>query len=116
MTKYDDRRSNAFLVLWTLSVIATTACYLFYLAVRVEVMDYGYELGDAYGQVSRLREVERVLELEKSAFSTPERVDLVARTLFLMEEPEESRVFPAGKDPAVASDVDPEAVADGGRP
>lgn len=113
MTKYDDRRDNAFLLLWTLCVIATTACYLFYLAVRVEVVDYGYELGRAYGSVSRLREVERVLELERAAFNTPERVDLVARTLFVMEEPAEDRVFPAGKDPQVASDDDGESVADG---
>ncbi len=106
MTKYDDRRANAFLVLWTLAVIATTASYIFYLAVRVERIEHGYELGKAYGEVARLREIERVLELEKAAHNTPERVDMISRTLFMMEEPPPERVFPAGKDPEVGSDGD----------
>ncbi len=106
MTKYDDRRSNIFLVLWTLSVLATTASFLFYLAVRVQSVEYGYELGDSYAEVARLREIERVLELEQAALNTPERVDMVARSLFLMEEPARERIFPAGKDPRVGSDED----------
>lgn len=114
MTKYDDRRANAFLTLWTLAVIATTACFLFYLAVRVETVDHGYELGSAYGKVARLREVERVLELEQAAHNTPERIDFVGRTLFVMEEPDPERVFSAGKDPVVGSDAeDSPAVAHG---
>ena len=117
MTKYDDRRANAFLVLWTLAVIATTASFLFYLAVRVERIDHGYELGRAYGEVARLREVERVLELEQAAHNTPERVDLIGRTLFVMEEPPAERVFSAGKDPVVGSDTDDaDAVANGSAP
>lgn len=117
MTKYDDRRANVFLVLWTLAVIATTASFLFYLAIRVERIEHGYELGRSYGEVNRLREVERVLELEKAAHNTPERVDLVGRTLFLMEEPDPERVFPAGKDPSVGSEAsEGEAVAEGSAP
>lgn len=115
MTKYDDRRANAFLVLWTLAVIATTASFLFYLAVRVERIEHGYQLGKAYGEVARLREIERVLELERAAHNTPERVDMIGRTLFLMEEPPPERVFPAGKDPEVGSDEEAgDAVAEGG--
>jgi len=117
MTKYDDRRSNTFLVLWTLSVMAATAAFLFYLAVRVESMEYGYELGRAYNEVSRLREVERVMELEEAAHNTPERIDLIARTLFFMEEPQKERVVGAGKDPRVGSETgDEEAVAQGSVP
>lgn len=117
MTKYDDRRSNTFLVLWTLSVMAATAAFLFYLAVRVESMEYGYELGRAYNEVSRLREVERVMELEEAAHNTPERVDLIARTLFFMEEPQKERVVGAGKDPRVGSETgDEEALAQGSAP
>lgn len=111
MTKYDDRRSNAFLLLWTCAVMACTACFLFYLAVRVQSVERGYDLGRAYGELSRMRETERVLELERAAHNTPERVDLVSRTLFFMEEPDPSRVFSAGKDPVVSSENDPEAVA-----
>lgn len=116
MAKYDDRRQNAFLLVWTLCVVATTACYLFYLGVRVQTIDHGYELGRSYGELARLREVERVLELEYAAHNTPERIDLIARTLFMMEEPASSRVFPAGKDPSVASDSETDAVADRGEP
>lgn len=116
MTRYDDRRKNAFLLLWTLSVIATVASFVVYLAVRVETMNYGYALGRAYGQVARLRELERVLELERAAHNTPERVDLIARTLFQMEQPEPERVFSAGRDPSVGSDQDGDPVAQGSRP
>lgn len=116
MTKYDDRRANAFLLLWTLAVIAATVSFLFYLAIRVERMEHGYELGKAYGDVARLREVERVLELERAAHNTPERVDLIGRTLFVMEEPPPERVFSAGQDPEVGSDTEGEAVAEGGPP
>lgn len=120
MTKYDDRRANTFLVLWTLAVVATTASFLFYLAVRVQRVQHGYELGRAYGEVARLREVERVLELEQAAHNTPERVDLIGRTLFAMEEPPPERVFSAGPDPAVGSDnggeTQPAAVAEGSAP
>ncbi len=112
MTKYDDKRANAFLTLWTLAVMATTACFLFYLAVRVETVEDGYELGKAYGELSRMRETERVLELERAAHNTPERVDLIGRTLFFMEEPEAARVFSAGPDPAVGSDGDSETALD----
>jgi hypothetical protein len=111
MTKYDDRRANAFLVLWTLAVIATACSFLFYLSVRVETMQNGYALGKAYGDLSRMREAERVLELERAAHNTPERVDLIGRTLFFMEEPESSRVFDAGTDPGVGSDVEGDSVA-----
>jgi len=106
MTKYDDRRSNVFLLLWTFAVIATTASFLFYLAVRVESIEKGYDLGDSYAKIARLREVERVLELEQAAHNTPERIDMVGRTLFLMEEPAGERIFSAGNDPSVASDGD----------
>lgn len=117
MAKYDDRRSNVFLMLWTLAVIATTASFLFYLAIRVESIEHGYELGRAYGEVARLREIERVLELEQAAHNTPERIDFVSRTLFLMEEPDPERVFPAGKDPSVGSDTaESDAVAEGRAP
>lgn len=118
MTKYDDRRSNTFLVLWTLAVIATTCAFLFYLTVRVETMKHGYALGKAYGELSRIREAERVLELERAAHNTPERIDLIGRTLFFMEEPDVSRLFDAGADPELGSDAAEGAVAEvqGGYP
>ena len=104
MARYDDKRANVFLALWTLAVTATTASLLFYLGVRVESIELGYRLGESQAELARLREVERVLQLEQSAHETPERVDLVGRTLFGMEEPSADRVLSGGADPAVASD------------
>ena len=115
MAKYDDRRANVFLTLWTLAVAAAAVSLLFYLGVRVRSIELGYELGRAQAELARLREVERVLELERSAQETPERVDLVGRTLFGMEEPAPERIFSAGEDPSVATDREatPDAVAEG---
>jgi hypothetical protein len=97
--------------------MAATAAFLFYLAVRVESLEYGYELGKAYSEVSRLREMERVMELEEASHNTPERVDLIARSLFFMEEPQKDRVVDAGTDPRVGSEAgDEEAVAQGSPP
>jgi hypothetical protein len=46
-----------------------------------------------------LREVKRVLELELASHKTPERVDLVARSLLGMSEPSPDRILPAGAQP-----------------
>lgn len=106
MARLDDRRDNVFLGLWTLSVIATSLAFLFYLALRVRTVELGYELGKAHQELQRLREIERVLLLEVAAHENPERVDLVARTLFGMSEAPASRVrrlkAPSPKDQAVA--------------
>ncbi len=111
MARYDDHRANVFLVLWTLAVAATTVCLLFYLGVRVESIDLGYRLGESQAELSRLREVERVLSLELAAHETPERVDLVGRTLFAMEEPSPDRVFSAGAEPTVGPNEEPDSPA-----
>ncbi len=106
MARYDDRRDNAFLFVWTLAALATALMFLFYLAMRVRTVELGYELGRRHQELSRLREAERVLSLELSAHENPERVELIARTLFGMSHPEPERVrrirTTPGKD-AVAS-------------
>jgi cell division protein FtsL len=118
VARLDDKRDNVFLVLWTLSVLATTLLFLFYLGVRVRTIELGYELGKAQADLARLREVERVLELELSAHETPERIDLVSRTLFGMEEPAPERIISAGPEPEVATDreSDRKQVAEGPEP
>jgi cell division protein FtsL len=93
------RRGASFLVLWTLAVVAATTAFVLYLALRTRSVELGYELGRAHAQVARLREVRRVLELELSSHKTPERVDLVARTLLGMHEPEPARILAAGSRP-----------------
>jgi hypothetical protein len=99
------------LALWTLAVIAVTASFVLYLALRVKSVELGYELGRAHGRVARLREVKRVLELELSSHKTPERVDLVARTLLGMSEPTADRIINAGKQPQ--ADDEPAGAGDG---
>ncbi len=123
VARLDDRRANAFLVLWTIAVAAATAAFIFYLAVRVRSIELGYRLGKAHAEVARLREVKRVLELELSAHETPERVDLVGRTLLGMEEPSPERILSAGPEPEIGGDDGLDSVAEnqapgerGGRP
>lgn len=95
------KATRSFLALWTLAVVATTSAFVLYLALRVRSVELGYELGRAHARVARLREVKRVLELEISSHRTPERVDLVARTLLGMSEPTPDRILPAGREPEV---------------
>jgi hypothetical protein len=94
------RRRSTFVVLWTLAVAAATTAFVLYLALRTRSMEVGYELGRAHGRVARLREVRRVLELELSSYKTPERVDLVSRTLLGMDAPGAERILALGKQPA----------------
>lgn len=88
-----------FLILWTLAILAATAAFVMYLALRVRSVELGYELGRSHARVARLREVKRVLELELASHKTPERVDLVARSLLGMSEPTPDRILPAGAQP-----------------
>ena len=93
------KESRAFLVLWTFAVVATTTAFVLYLALRVRSVELGYELGRAHARVARLREVKRVLELEINSHKTPERIELVARSLLGMSEPTPDRILPAGNEP-----------------
>jgi len=86
-------QSSSFLVLWTAAVLASSAAFCAYLTLRVQAVELGYDLGRAHGQLGRLREVRRVLELEVASYQTPERVDLVARTLLGMAPPGSGRML-----------------------
>jgi cell division protein FtsL len=94
-------RQSPFLVLWVLAVLATTAAFTVHLAIRVKAVELGYELGREHANISRLREVRRVLELEVASHKTPERVDFVARSLLGMGEPSKDRIFSGGVMPTV---------------
>jgi cell division protein FtsL len=89
-------RTAAFLALWTLAVVATVSAFVVHLALRSKSVELGYELGRAQEQGARLREVKRVLELEAASYETPERVEIVARTLLGMEPPPAHRVIALG--------------------
>jgi cell division protein FtsL len=102
----------AFLPIWTVAIAATASAFVVHLALRGQTVQLGYELGRARQEQARLREVKRVLELEAASYKTPERVELVARTLLRMEPPPPERIVPLAQLPASAGPT--EAVASGG--
>lgn len=90
------RVNVAFLPLWTAAVMATASAFVLDLALRGRSVQLGYELGAARQEQARLREVERVLELEAASYKTPERVEFVARSLLGMESPPPERIVSLG--------------------
>ncbi|MEO8183066.1 MAG: hypothetical protein ABI895_29895 [Deltaproteobacteria bacterium] len=93
--------NGAFVVSWTLAVAAASAAFCVHLTLRVRAIELGYEMGRTHAQLGRLREVRRVLELEVASYQTPERVDLVARTLLGMAPPGVDRMLHAASLPKV---------------
>jgi cell division protein FtsL len=85
---------SPFLVLWTLAVVASMAAFVLHLALRGKNVTLGYQLGRARNEQARLREVKRVLELEAASYKTPQRVEMVARTLLGMGPPSADRIVP----------------------
>ena len=100
-------RASAFITLWTFAIVATVSAFVLHLALRGRTVSLGYELGRARAEQARLREVKRVLQVEAASYKTPERVEIVARTLLGMEPPPPDRIVPLA---AV-----PEPVAKGGQ-
>jgi cell division protein FtsL len=90
------RGTRTFIALWTLATVATVCAFLVHLALRGKTVSLGYELGRARAEQARLREVKRVLEVEAASYKTPERVEIVARTLLGMEPPPPERIVPLG--------------------
>lgn len=86
-------KQRPFLALWTLAVIATVAAFVLHLALRGRTVDLGYKLGRARAEQARLREMKRVLSLEAASYETPQRVEMVARTLLGMTPPPPERVI-----------------------
>jgi len=87
-------KQRPFVALWSLAVVATVAAFVVHLGLRGKIVDLGYKLGRARAEQGRLREVKRVLSLEAASYETPQRVEMVARTLLGMTPPPPERVFP----------------------
>jgi len=104
-----NRRSRVFIALWTLAVTATVCAFVLHLALRGRTVALGYELGRARAEQARLREVKRVLSVEAASYKTPERVEIVARTLLGMEPPAPERIIPLA---AVPSDENKAPIAE----
>jgi cell division protein FtsL len=98
------RRARIFLLNWTLAVLATVCAFVVHLAMRGRTVSLGYELGKARSEQARLREVKRVLELESASYKTPERVEIVARSLLGMEPPGPDRIVNVGSRVPAESD------------
>jgi len=98
----NTRRARVFLLNWTLAVVATVCAFVVHLAMRGRTVSLGYELGKARSEQARLREVKRVLELESASYKTPERVEIVTRTLLGMEPPGPDRIVSVGAKVPVA--------------
>jgi cell division protein FtsL len=88
------KRGRAFLPIWTLAILAAVSAFVVHLALRGRTIAIGYELGRARADQARLREVKRVLQVEAASYKTPERVEIVARTLLGMEPPPPERIVP----------------------
>ncbi len=88
--------SPYFVLTWTLATIACACAFVVHLALRGRTLSLGYELGRARSEQAHLREVKRVLELEAASYETPERVEIVARTLLGMEPPPPERIVTLG--------------------
>jgi hypothetical protein len=82
-----------------MAVAATVSAFVVHLALRGQTVQLGYELGRARQDQARMREVKRVLELEAASYKTPERVELVARTLLGMEPPPSEHIVPLAQLP-----------------
>jgi cell division protein FtsL len=94
-----SRLGRPFLVVWTLAIAATVSAFVVHLALRGRTVQLGYELGRARQEQSRLREVKRVLEVEAASYKTPERVEIISRTLLGMEPPPPERIVSLPKQP-----------------
>lgn len=93
----DPRRARIFIATWTLAVVASVSAFVLHLALRGRTVALGYELGKARSEQARLREVKRVLELEAASYKTPERVEIVGRTLLGMEPAGPDRIIVVGQ-------------------
>ncbi len=103
------KKAHVFLTLWTLSMLATSSAFVVHLALRGRTVSLGYELGRARTEQARLREVKRVLQVEAASYKTPERVELVARTLLGMDPAPPERMLsltPIAPTPGESADTD----------
>jgi cell division protein FtsL len=100
-----SRPRRAFLPIWTLAIAATVSAFVVHLALRGRTVQLGYELGHARQEQARLREVKRVLEVESASYKTPERVEIIARTLLGMEPPSPDRIVPLPQAPTAPAPV-----------
>ena len=84
------------MVLWMAAVLATSAAFITHLALRLEVVSLGYDVGRERREQRRLVEQRRLLSIEAATLREPERVEAVARGTLEMDVPDPSRIVPLG--------------------
>lgn len=96
-----------FLTLWVLAVGAAVLAFVVHLAMRGRTVALAYDLGKARAEQARLREVRRVLELEVASYQTPQRVEMVARSILRMTPPSADRILAMSTPGAAPAPTDP---------
>jgi hypothetical protein len=100
--------------------VASVSAFVLHLALRSKTMELGYELGRARQEQSRLREMHRVLEVEEASYKSPERVEIVGRSLLGMEPAPPERIVsiasPAASAASAPSRPDLASASRGGPP
>jgi cell division protein FtsL len=86
----------SFPALWLLALAASVSAMLVHLAIRGRVLSAGYDLGRAYAEQEQLKEVRRVLDLERASERSPERIRTVAKALRSMDPPAPEQVVIVG--------------------
>ena len=116
MTKSERLKQRPFLALWTLAVLASVAAFVVHLGLRGKIVDLGYKLGRVRAEQARLREVKRALSLEAASYETPQRVEMVARTLLGMTPPPPERIIPMRAPAKIIDEPSEEEAANAGIP
>lgn len=88
--------NNRVLALWTVTVLATGAAFIAYLALRFESVRIGYQLDQAHKEHKRLTELSRMLTLEVQTLREPARVQAIAERTLGMTAPDKTRVVAVG--------------------
>jgi cell division protein FtsL len=86
----------SFPAIWVLALAASVSAMLVHLAIRGRVLAAGYDLGRAYAEQEQMKEVRRVLELERASERSPERIRTVAKALRSMDPPAPEQVVIVG--------------------
>jgi cell division protein FtsL len=87
--------NRKFLLLWGLAVTAAALACVAHLALRLQTVRLGYEVGSERRTQAHLVEERRVLSLEAATLEQAPRVEAVARGTLGMDVPDPSRVVPA---------------------
>ena len=85
-----------FISMWVAAVLSTATAFTVHLALRLETIQLGYEVGDARAEQRRLFETRRLLSIEAATLRHAARVEAVAQGTLDMAVPAPERVIAVG--------------------